>query len=106
MGLNETTRNMRELLSGISVDLEKASAGNKAASQRVRTGTIRLEKTAKQYRRESIAAEKAGTGPKRASKRNAPKPSKAKVQAKVKARPKAKAVFAAKKPAMKRPTRR
>lgn len=65
MGLNETTKQMREVLAGISVDLEKAANGNKAASQRVRTGTIKLEKTAKNYRRESIAAEKSGTGPKR-----------------------------------------
>lgn len=66
MGLNETVKHMRELLAGISVDLEKAAGGNKAASQRVRTGTIRLEKIAKNYRKESINAEKSG-GMKRAS---------------------------------------
>jgi hypothetical protein len=60
MGLNETVKHMRELLAGISVDLEKAAGGNKAASQRVRTGTIRLEKIAKNYRKESIHAEKSG----------------------------------------------
>ena len=98
MALNETTKHMRELLAQISVDLEKSVGGNKAASQRVRTGTIKLEKTAKHYRKESIAAEKSGHGPKRASqkKKAANKPvqkaAKAK-QAKVKARPKAKAIF-------------
>ena len=107
MGLNETTRRMRDLLAAISVDIEKAANGNKAASQRVRTGSIRLEKTAKVYRKESISAEKSGNFPKKGSKkaqskaqskqkaqpkqaRKAMKPSK---QAKVKANPKAKALF-------------
>jgi hypothetical protein len=34
--------------------------GNKAASQRVRTGTIMLERIAKVFRKESIYAEKIG----------------------------------------------
>ncbi len=93
MGLNETTKHLRELLAGISVDLEKAASGNKAASQRVRTSTIKMEKTAKNYRRESIAAEKSGTGPKRPSQKKASKPQKAQKQAKVKSKPKAKALF-------------
>ncbi len=67
MGLNETTKQMRDLLVNVSADLEKAAAGNKAAAQRVRTGTIKLEKTAKNYRRESIQAEKNGSFPKRPS---------------------------------------
>jgi hypothetical protein len=103
MGLNETTKQLREVLSAISVDLEKGSTGNKAASQRVRTGTIKLEKIAKNYRKESINAEKSGTGPKKASKQKASKnqQSKAKAPAKtmktaakqaVKSKPKAKAV--------------
>lgn len=107
MGLNETTRHMREHLANLCVDLEKAAGGNKAAAQRVRTGTIKLEKTAKMYRKESISAEKSGTGPKRASKKAVHKPAKATKQAKVKARPKAKAVMnPAKKAPMpvKRPT--
>lgn len=41
-------------------DLQKANGGNKAAAQRVRTGTILLEKCAKLYRKESVAAEKKG----------------------------------------------
>lgn len=111
MGLNETMKRMRELLGALSVDLEKGANGNKAAAQRVRTGSIRLEKTAKLYRKESINAEKSGTGPKKpkkaakanakASNKASPQPKnkaakgkqvKAK-QAQVKARPKAKALF-------------
>ena len=87
MGLNETTRHVRDLLAAITADLEKAASGNKAASQRVRTGTIRLEKTAKNYRRESIAAEKSGTGPKKASKKKASKAAHGKSKAKVAAKP-------------------
>ena len=59
---------MRELLAAISVDIEKAANGNKAASQRVRTGSIRLEKTAKLYRKESISAERSGHWPKKSKK--------------------------------------
>ena len=62
MGLKETMNNMRKLLSEINVDLEKAANGNKAASQRVRVCTIDLEKTAKIYRKESIASEKKASG--------------------------------------------
>lgn len=83
MGLNDTTRQMRELLAGISVDLEKSAGGNKAAAQRVRTGTIRLEKVAKNYRKESIASEKQGGSRKQQKKAPAKaKASKAKPQAK------------------------
>lgn len=77
MGLNDTIKRMRELLGGICVDLEKSVGGNKAASQRVRTGTIRLEKIAKNYRKESIASEKSG-GSKKQSAKKAPAKAKAK----------------------------
>jgi Histone H1-like protein Hc1 len=50
---------MSRLLSEITTDLEKSNKGNKAASQRVRTGTVKLEKVAKAYRKESILHEKA-----------------------------------------------
>src|SRR5260221_10943344 len=99
MGLNETTRNMRERLAALAVDLEKAAGGNKAASQRVRTGTIRLEKIAKNYRKESIASEKSGSSRKQAKK----SPAKAKAKAKpvAKAKQKAKPAPAKKAPAKK-----
>jgi len=89
MGLNDTTKKMREALANLSVDLEKASLGNKAAAQRVRTGSIQFEKLAKKYRKESIKAEKTGSFPKRPSQKKKPA-AKAKKPAK-KVAPKAKA---------------
>lgn len=86
MSLNHTTQEMRDLLCGISVDLEKASGGNKAAAQRVRTGTIKLEKIAKKFRKESINAEKSGHAPKKQAKKAHAKPKAAKMKAKPKAK--------------------
>ena len=81
MGLKETMNNMRKLLAEINVDLEKSANGNKAASQRVRVHTIEMEKVAKTYRKESVAAEKKSSGkPKAASSK---KPSAKKATAKV-----------------------
>lgn len=104
MSLKDTFKNMRELLANITSDLEKSENGNKAASQRVRTGTVRLEKVAKLYRKESIASEKKNKGQKKpaakktASKAKAPAaPKKAAAKPKgatVKAKPKAKAAKA------------
>lgn len=65
MALKETVKHLRDLLSHISHDLEKAENGNKAASQRVRTGTVKLEKIAKNYRKESIKTEKTTKGTKK-----------------------------------------
>ena len=56
--LQNTVREMEELLTNIQTDLTKAKTGNKAASQRVRTQSIKFEKTAKAYRKESIQSEK------------------------------------------------
>lgn len=87
MSLHDTVKEMRELLNGISIDLEKGVNGNKAASQRVRTGTIKLEKSAKKYRKESIRAEKATVGKKKVKKapaKKAVKTAKVKVKAKAK----------------------
>lgn len=81
MALAETIKHVRELLCALSIDLEKAAHGNKAASQRVRTGTIKLEKIAKRYRKESIASEKSGSK-KVAKKAAKPKAGKAKPKAK------------------------
>ena len=74
MALKDTTKHMHELLSQITVDLQKADGGNKAASQRVRTGTVKLEKLAKVYRKESIKNEKATKGQKKTAKKAAAKP--------------------------------
>ncbi len=65
MALKDTIKNLKTLLVGVASDLDKSDGGNKAASQRVRTGTIHLEKVAKLYRRESIQAEKSGSFKKR-----------------------------------------
>lgn len=60
MALKDTFNELQTLLHHLGRDLTKSLNGNKAASQRVRTGTIKLEKVAKRYRKESIAAEKSG----------------------------------------------
>src|SRR6187431_1276965 len=73
MALKETIKRMRELLSHIETDLVKAEGGNKAASQRVRTGTVKLEKIAKLYRKESIKSEKQTKGTKKPAKKAAHK---------------------------------
>ncbi len=67
MSLKDTFKQMRELLANITLDIEKSENGNKAASQRVRTGTVRLEKIAKLFRKESIASEKKNKGQKKSS---------------------------------------
>ena len=73
MALKDTVKHMRDLLGHITHDLEKADGGNKAASQRVRTGTVKLEKLAKTYRKESIKTEKATKGQRKPAKKAAPK---------------------------------
>lgn len=106
MSLKDTFKQMRDLLANITVDLEKADGGNKAASQRVRTGTVKLEKIAKAYRKESISSEKKTKGqkkPAKAAKAKAPakKAAAHKAPAKkaaVKAKPKAKAATASFRP--------
>lgn len=73
MALKDTCKTMRSLLECIQADLDKAEAGNKAAAQRVRTCSIKLEKAAKLYRKESVKAEKSGGGKKKAGKKSAAK---------------------------------
>ena len=91
MALKDTIKHMRDLLHHISHDLEKSDGGNKAASQRVRTGTVKLEKVAKLYRKESIKNEKSTKGTKKAAPKKAKPKAKAPVKAKtLKAKPKAK----------------
>jgi len=58
MALKETMRELSQILTNIGSDLPKAGKGNKAASQRIRTSTIRFEKVGKKYRKESLTAEK------------------------------------------------
>lgn len=82
MSLKETYKQLKDLLNQITSDLDKGEAGNKAAAQRVRTGTVKLEKIAKSYRKESIQSEKKNKGQKKTAKTasttaSAPSPSKA-----------------------------
>ena len=72
MALKDTTKHMKDLLNNITMDLQKAENGNKAASQRVRTGTVKLEKVAKLYRKESIKGEKQTKSTKKPAKKAAP----------------------------------
>ncbi len=60
MAFKETLEKLHQHLQDLSNDLQKVSKGNKAASQRVRTGTLKLEKIGKQYRKESLHLEKSG----------------------------------------------
>lgn len=60
MSLRETMNHLNHLLAAVTKDLMKVSNGNKSAAQRVRTGTIKMEKIAKLFRKESVAAEKSG----------------------------------------------
>ena len=133
MAIKDTNKHLKDLLLAITHDLDKAEGGNKAASQRVRTGTVKLEKVAKLYRKESIKSEKQTKGTKKpakkaahkahkpahkaaahkpANKAAAHKPAKAhKSAVKVKAHPKAKAVsrpraLSFKKPSAKLPVRK
>ena len=96
MALKNTINELKELLDSIQMDLEKAVGGNKAASQRVRTGTVTLEKVAKQYRKESITSEKRSKGRKSVKKKTTKTKAKAAPKTKAKAAPKAKAKAAPK----------
>lgn len=90
MALSNTIKDLRHMLDQIMQDLAKAEGGNKAAAQRVRTTTVRLEKVAKVYRKESISSEKSTKETKKSSK---------KAPAKVAAKPVAKKGAAAPAPA-------
>ncbi|MBS0603404.1 MAG: histone [Verrucomicrobia bacterium] len=58
MALKDTINQVRQLLIELSHDLEKAAEGNRAAAQRVRTGSIKFAKVSKLFRKESVDAEK------------------------------------------------
>jgi hypothetical protein len=67
MTLKETMQQLDHLLTRVVKDLPKVHRGNKSAAQRIRVGTIKLERVAKLFRRESVAQEK-GVRPKIRSK--------------------------------------
>lgn len=118
MALQTTINHLKQMLGDITTDLTKADGGNKAASQRVRTMTVRLEKLAKVYRKESIAAEKNSKGSGRSAKAKSsgakahagtkkPAAKKASTTTKIKAKPKAKSHASIAKPramSLKKPT--
>lgn len=56
--LTEIRDCLSNLVGSLAKDLIKAARGNRAAAQRVRVGTIRLEKIGKMFRKESLEAEK------------------------------------------------
>ena len=58
MALKDTMKRMQTLIESLAKDLKKAEKGNKAASQRVRTGSIKFAKLSKLYRKESMKSEK------------------------------------------------
>lgn len=86
MALKDTVKHLKDLLNNVIHDLEKADKGNKAASQRVRTGTVKMEKIAKLYRKESIKTERATKGTKKTAKKTAA-PKKAKPASKSASKP-------------------
>ncbi len=73
MGLADTINHLNDLLTNLAKDLVKVQRGNKAASQRIRTGTIKLERVAKVFRKESVHIEKSGKFKKKSIKRSKPK---------------------------------
>jgi len=99
MALKDTMKRLGNLLDSLTHDLRKAEAGNKAASQRVRTCTIKLAKVAKDYRKESVKAEKSGSFKKK--KKVAKKPAKKKAVKKKVAKKKVVKKKTARKPARK-----
>ncbi len=76
MALNKTSQELAALLEQVSHDLAKAMNGNSAAAQRVRTGTIKLGKLAKTFRKESVQAGKSAKkgAKKKTAKKAAKKP--------------------------------
>ena len=60
MALKDTMQELDHLLTDVVKDLGKACRGNQTAAQRVRVGTVHLERIAKMFRKESVAAEKNG----------------------------------------------
>lgn len=87
MSIKDTYKQLRDLLSNVVSDLEKSENGNKAASQRVRTGTVKLEKLAKLFRKESISFEKKNKGVKKPAKTAAKKAGVSKAKPVAKAKP-------------------
>ena len=52
--MNELITDIRTIMEDIAVDLGKAEKQNKAAAQRVRVDSIKLEKLFKEFRKRSL----------------------------------------------------
>lgn len=104
MALKDTVKQLRDLLSHLQHDLERADRGNKAASQRVRTGTVKLEKVAKRYRKESIVSEKSTKGKRPAAKKAAPKGGRKPIKSAAKHKVKGRSLVGARSLSVRRPT--
>lgn len=73
ISLNHIYEELEEVLLQLKTDLNKAFSGNKAAAQRVRTGSIHFEQVAKMYRKLSIQENKAQEEQKRKKKKTCKK---------------------------------
>lgn len=65
MAFNDTMKKLEAVLTNVAKDLVKVKKGNKSAAQRVRVGTINLEKVARDFRKESLAGKKDEKKPKK-----------------------------------------
>lgn len=54
MTYKDTVVAMKKLLQDLLKDIDKGLMGNKAASQRARVNSVKLEKLSKVYRKESL----------------------------------------------------
>lgn len=68
MALKDTVTHMKYLIDEMNRDIDKAMGGNKAASQRCRTNSIKFAKCAKLFRKESLMSEKKSGSKKTAKK--------------------------------------
>lgn len=57
MSFTDIMGKLENLLTSITKDLGKVNRGNKSAAQRVRVGTLRLEKVGKEFRKQSVRLE-------------------------------------------------
>lgn len=57
MAFQKTTETLVELCEAVLHDIPKALKGNKSAGQRIRTGTIKIAKISKVWRKESLEQE-------------------------------------------------
>lgn len=58
MSFQKTTETLVELCETLLKDVPKALKGNKSAAQRIRTGTIKISKISKMWRKESLEQER------------------------------------------------